>query len=497
MHHPLLEVTGWPIFIGRFHPVIVHLPIGFLLILALLEIMQRFSKIRVSQDMLRYILLWSAISSTLACVAGYLLASGGGYQEMLLSNHQWQGIAVAAFSWIAWIVGADQFRKKIQSGRVFYFATLGIAVALTLAAGHQGGSLTHGEGYLTQHTPEPFRSITGMQPSPEQADNGHRITDIQQAVVYTDIVKPILERRCTQCHNASKQKGDLRMDQIAMLVKGGESGPALITGNSAQSKMILRCMLPENDDKHMPPKGKPQLTQDEILLLSWWIDKGAPAEKRVADLKISGQIEPALATIVSNANSAAPERAMKPSLFSKEIPKANVKDIEALRAAGLIVNNLSNDQHFLEVSAVNSPGFDDGECTLLTPLSEQVTWLKLAGTNITDTALSHIAALKNLSKLHLEHTAITDRGLAQLKNLTHLEYLNLTHTKITDTGLKTIASMKSLKSIYVWQSAVTDSAVAQLTRQYPKLSIVNGVNVSGLAQSIKKTDQLEATAKKH
>lgn len=90
----LLQATDWTYFIGRFHPVLVHLPIGFLLIAALLEIGKRIGK-SVSDSSITFILFWSSIGATMACIAGYLLSLGGGYDEELLSDHQWQGIGVA------------------------------------------------------------------------------------------------------------------------------------------------------------------------------------------------------------------------------------------------------------------------------------------------------------------------------------------------------------------------------------------------------------------
>jgi len=179
-----------------------------------------------------------------------------------------------------------------------------------------------------------------------------------------------------------------------------------------------------------------------------------------------------------------------------KVPAANEKDIEALKKAGLIVNNLSHDQNLIEVSAVNAPNFNDSQMGLITALSEQIAWLKLGETKITDAALKGISKLKNLNKLHLEHTGITDTGLANLKNLPYLEYVNLVDTKITDAGLKSIASVKSLKSVYVWQSAVTDSAVSQVSRLYPNLSIVNGLNEATVAKFLKAGDSIQTIAVK-
>lgn len=487
---PLLQASPWALFIGRFHPVLVHLPIGFLLIAALIEIGRRTGKISVSESTVVFVLFWSAVSATFACIAGYLLSLGGGYDEDLLGAHMWKGIGVAVFAWVAWIVKSDRLAGKISFGKAVYLPAFAVAVVLTMTAGHDGGSLTHGDGYLTQYTPEPFRSLAGMDPIQEKAKEIKPITDVQQAVVYKDIVQPILEARCTQCHNASKKKGDLRMDELALLMKGGENGPVLVPGKGAESDMIKRCLLDESDDNHMPPKGKPQLSTEQIALLSWWIDQGAPVDKKVAELTVSDQVKPALASLGggSATGGAGGAKQKESAIATLKVSPAKEADIQAMRKAGLIVNTLSQDQNLLEVSAVNAPKFSDKDIALLLPVAEQITWLKLGGTQITDSGLKEIAKLKNLTKLHLEHTGVTDQGIAQIKSLPHLEYLNVIDTKIGDAGLKNIATIKGLRSIYVWQSAVTDSAVAQTARQNKGLQIVNGFSAAEVAQFLKAGD---------
>lgn len=490
MHNLLIQASDWAPFIGRFHPVLVHLPIGFLLIAALLEIGRRTGKISVHESTISFILFWSAVGATWACAAGYLLSLGGGYDAALLYAHQWQGIGVAVFAWIAWIVKSNPFRAKIPFGPAFYLLAFGLATVLTMTAGHQGGSLTHGDGYLTQYTPEPFRSMAGIAPMKEEMTEIKPIANIEQAVVYRDIVQPILELRCIQCHNANKQKGDLRLDQWALIQKGGESGPAFVVGKGAESDLVKRCLLDEQDDQHMPPKGKPQLTNTQIALISWWIDQGAPADKKVAELKTTDAVQAALASLKPGGGDQVETKNAISAVFSLKITAAHEKDMEALKKVGLMVNNLSLDQPFIEVNAVNATHFGDAQIALLTPLSEQIVWLKLGGTQITDASLKEIAKLKNLNKIHLDHTAVTDVGLSQLKNLPYLEYINLVNTQVSDSGLKDIAAMKGLKSVYVWQSAVTDDAVSQVSKQYPNVRIVNGYNAATVSQFLKAGDSI-------
>lgn len=486
----LLQASDWTYFFGRFHPLLVHLPIGFLLVAALLEAGKRLGKITLSDSVITFILFWSAVGATMACVAGYLLSLGGGYEEELLSTHQWQGIGVAVFAWIAWILKSE----IISKGAVVYLPALALATILTFTAGHDGGSLTHGDGYLTQYTPEPFRSLAGIPPRTEETKELKPIANINEAVVYKDIVQPILEMRCVQCHNANKQKGGLRMDGMAMLAKGGENGPVFISGKGLESVMIKRCLLPESDDDHMPPKGKPQLSESQVALLTWWIDQGAPADKKVSDLKVTDQIKPALALLTSGTTDGS-GGSSESAVLSLKVAVPAEKSVDAIKKAGLLVMPIAHDKNLVQVSAVNAPGFGDGQSGLLTSLSDQIVWLKLGHTKITDGGLKELAKLKNLNKLHLEYTGVTDAGLNDLKNLQYLEYLNLVGTKITDAGLKILAASKSLKNVYIWKSAVTENGILEAKKLRPDLNIVSGFNEARVAEFLKAGDTLRTEEK--
>lgn len=476
----LLQASDWTFFIGRFHPLLVHLPIGFLLIAALLEAGKRLNKMTVSDGAIRFILFWSAVGATMACVAGYLLSLGGGYDEKLLGNHQWQGIAVAVFAWMAWFFKSG----KISIGSGIYLPALGLATILTFTAGHDGGSLTHGDGYLTQYTPEPFRALAGL-PAKEEVTEGLKpIANIQEAVVYRDIVQPILEVRCVQCHNENKKKGGLRMDSMSQLLKGGESGAVLVSGKGLESVMIKRCLLPDSDDDHMPPKGKPQLSESQITLLTWWIDQGAPSDKKVSELKTTDVVKVALAGLGSEKKST---ESSSPVLDIKASP-ADPKAIALLTNEGMIVQPVSREKNLLEVSAVNAPHFGDKQISGLVTLSDQIIWLKLGKTKVTDAGMKELSRLKHLSKLHLEHTEVTDAGLASLVDLPYLEYINLVGTKVSDQGLKMLCTSKSLKSIYTWNSAVSEAGIDELKKKYPHLHIVSGFSEKNVVKFLQAGD---------
>ena len=95
-------------------------------------------------------------------------------------------------------------------------------------------------------------------------------------VDYVTQVKPLLAETCYRCHGADQQKGDLRLDTALLAVKGGETGPALIPGNSDKSLLIQVVMGTHDDIARMPYK-KPPLSESQIQILRAWINQGAKA----------------------------------------------------------------------------------------------------------------------------------------------------------------------------------------------------------------------------
>lgn len=493
--------SDWVLFWGHFHPLIVHLPIGFLLIAGLLEIDRLTRRNSVSPHTITLILFWSAVSATMACVFGYMLSLGGGYEEETLNDHMWAGIGVAVFAWLAWSVKSENLGRIFSFAQLVYLPALGIALLLLLAAGHQGGNLTHGSDYLTQYMPGPLRTLAGVPPKQKEV-KFEPITDVNQAMVYQQIVNPILHSRCVQCHNADKSKGGLRLDSPEMIKKGYEDGPVFVAGNSKSSELVKVCLLPEDDDLHMPPKGKTQLKESDIALLTWWIDQGAPFDKKVSDLKVNEAIRPVLASlggggpVETGATSVAAGPAPESPVLTMKVPAADPKVIDELKKLNLLVLPLSKEQNQLEVSAVNARSFNDAQAAELPKLSNQIVWLKLGDTDISDAALAQVAKLKNLQKLHLEETKVTDAGLKQLKGLEYLEYLNLYGTAITDAGLAELAELKNLKTVYLWQTKVTEEGIAKLKNAMPKLEVIGGISEQAVAEFVKVAEPKSAEAKK-
>ena len=464
------EASDIVLFFGRFHPLILHLPIGFLAIAFLLEILSRFERFKSYQPAVEIILLLGAGSAVVAAGLGYMLAQGGGYNDELLSLHQWLGIGAAVASVLSFIL-----LRQARAGKPImdkaYVGVFSVTVLVLMGAGHYGGSLTHGSDYLTQYMPNPLRKIAGLPPKENKEEK--RITNLDEAVVYTDIIHPILDARCVSCHNDDKKKGELMMHTIQALEAGGENGPIFVAGNADESPMIQRVHLPEDDEDHMPPEGKSQLTDEQITLLTWWVNEGAPFDKKVADLTADEETQAVLATLVDpDANKTEVEK-----LLSSKVAPADEATLAQLEKSGALIMPLAANVSWLQVSLpARGPG--DSLVAALTPVAEQLTWLDLGNTQTTDEALKALPTFKNLTRLHLENTQVSDAGLQYLKELPYLEYLNLYGTQVSDEGLESLTRLKNLRKIYLWQTNVTTEAAAQLTEAMPDLEVNIGLEAT-------------------
>lgn len=263
------------LFIGRFHPLLVHLPIGVLALLGTLEVLAKWPRFSTAAQNRGLMLGFAAAGSVAAALCGWLLSQSGDYDAELLRWHMWSGFSLAA-ACLATLLAS--FTKRVR----IYQLCLVLTLALLIVAGHLGASITHGREFLTRYAPGPLRWLRGA--SAGGAAGPAVPTNPMQRRVFADVVQPILQQRCWACHSAEKQKSNLRLDSLEAMLKGGKNGPALVAGKASESPMIERVLLPPDDDDHMPPAGKPQLTETEIRLLGWWVNAGAPTNSLVGEV---------------------------------------------------------------------------------------------------------------------------------------------------------------------------------------------------------------------
>jgi len=270
------------LFFGRFHPLLVHLPIGFLVLLVSLESLAHTRRFRGANASAGYVLALLVPAVAASAVCGWLLSISGDYDGGLLQAHRWLGVATTLFCSLAAICYLRRWRRA-------YAAFLYASAVILAVTSHFGGSLTHGADYLTHYAPGPIRALLGSQAARPHPGGARR-----EESVFSTVVQPIFHNRCERCHGAEKRKGGLRLDTFEMVMKGGEDGPVVIAGKADESPLIKRLLLPLEHDDHMPPSGKPQPTPEEITILRWWINAGAPFDKSLQDLHPPADVQEAI-----------------------------------------------------------------------------------------------------------------------------------------------------------------------------------------------------------
>ncbi len=450
------------LFFGRFHPLIVHLPIGFLMLAAIMEVASRYPKYKALEAAVPFTLLLGTISALAACIFGLMLANDGGYNQEALDLHQNSGIILTAVAATAYLIKSGLVKVPAKA----YYGSLIVTMALLGSTGHLGGNLTHGSTYLTQHLPDPVKKLAGIEIKEKR--ERREITNLDSALVFEDVVQPMLELRCVSCHNTDKMKGELLMTSFEELMKGGEHGNTIVAGDAVASELFHRITLPHADEEFMPPEGKTPLTDEQVEIIKWWIESGAEPEKKMAELEVPEE----MVKLVSI------EVGLEPEQGATQLPAVNVAEaspetLNKVNGTGFYVAPIASNVPFLDVR-----GSANLDLTALSEIKDQILWLNLSGSEITDQQMETVGAFPNLMRLRLERNPVGDEGLKHISNLQYLEYLNLYGTQVTDEGLKHLAKLPKLKKLYLWQTQVTDEAVENLKKQKPDLEVIKGLSIA-------------------
>ena len=452
-------------FVGRFHPLLVHFPIAFLLLAGALELLALRPRTGPPWLAARFpLLVVAALTAGVAATAGYLLGSSGGYGGATFDLHLRLGIVVAIGALITAL--AAWRRQRTGSGDRVVRAALVLTLIVLAIAGHLGATLTHGEGYLTEFAPAPLQTLFGGGPDRTAA----AFTGApERAAVYPTLIQPVLQRHCVSCHGPGAPRGGLSLDTPDGIVKGGDHGPVVTPGRAQSSELVRRLWLPAHHADVMPPRGQRPLPPADAGLLRWWIDGGASFEQPLGELELPPELRPVVEARLG------PLSIGGPTIPAVALAAPDPARLTAAAAAGIDLRPIADGSPFLQVRLMGrEPPADDGRVASLAPLAAHVLWLTLADTAITDAAFPVIARMTNVTRLDVSRTSATDGGLQALAPLAQLEVLNLYGTKVTDAGLASLAALPRLRRVYLWQTAVTPAGVERLRAAAPKLEVVLG-----------------------
>jgi uncharacterized membrane protein len=450
-------------FLGRFHVLALHLPIGLVLGAVLLDhlaLKPRFHAFSAASTF-----LWgtAALSAIGTVALGYMHYLEGGFASAAATVHMALGTSIAVVSTAVWIVRL----REIALPRLAEHGVAAVLVVLVVLTGHYGGNLTHGPTYLLEYAPSPIRALAGLGPRRPP------VTDLAAADVFLDVVHPMLRSRCSNCHSDDRQRGGLNLSSYESLRRGGETGTVVTAGNAQRSELYRRITLAEDDEERMPAEGKTPLTEEQTEIIGWWIDAGAPASGLLAEFDYA-PIEPQLMAALGLGGSTAAR-----AESSAEPVPPDESAVQRLADAGFHVRALSMSDPRLSVSLTHSPGesLSEAQLAALLDTADQIAELNLRSSVIDDAQLERLApGLTGLTHLWLAENAISDEGIAALSALPNLEYLNVTgNADITDTGVAALAELPALERVHLWRTSATEAGVDALVSRKPDIVADLGV----------------------
>lgn len=169
---PLLQAFG------RIHPVLLHLPIGLLLVAVILIFARRYFEGNALDDLVSFLLYFTALTT----IMGLLLFLEGTFADDQIWLHKWLGVGLSFLCWFLLLVKNNS--KVLKA--------LGSAGAVLLVfTGHFGASLTHGEDFVLAPLQTEEQGVTRV------------ITD--SSTLFFATIDPILESKCYSCHNNHKR----------------------------------------------------------------------------------------------------------------------------------------------------------------------------------------------------------------------------------------------------------------------------------------------------
>lgn len=447
----------WGTFLGRFHPLLVHLPIGVFVLGFLFEIIYQlgFKKFIHSRKPIVITYILGLIFGICAAFTGWLLSLNGHYEFASLDSHKIVGI-ITLIVMLALII----FQIRLGENKGKQKLTLSfIAVIFIGITGHLGGNLTHGQNYLSEYAPRPFNSDI----SPE---NGlFDVSEPDSILIYKDIIQPILKSKCYGCHNSENNRGGLILENYSDLFKDENHDKPITPNDLRQSALYVRVSLPTNDKLLMPPRGD-HFGYTNLNILKYWIENGADSLAKFNNENMSNEL------IMLLQRDYKLDFSYKPYYEKVKLDSLAPDTKKVLIDSGLKFNYLAENNYLLDISFTND-SIASEEISVLTKIANRITFLNLENSRLTDSLAKSLPPFPHLTRINLGKNKLSDEALQFLLEHIQLESINLNSTSVTHEFINKLVALRNLKRIYVADTEVKPEAFELLRKTYSHIDFIS------------------------
>jgi len=394
--------------LGKSHLLWVHLPIGFIFLALVLTLLKRKNPEAPYLILLPLIWRLATLAAIFAVFSGLLLSEN--QEGTNLFFHQYAGIFLT-IGLITYLIFKNEFLLIFIS--ILFVTTI-----------HLGASLTHGEDYLF-------------------TEKKKVITQLNEVELYEDAIVPIFKAKCFSCHKPGKSKGDLDLTNYEKI--------------GDKEELVRRTHLPKSHKEFMPANGKAPLSKEQLAILSYWVEIGAPKTKRLAQLQLSAK-----------------RKSMFESFFKLDenpLLSLNVKPAkyEHLVKNGFLIHPIYQQSALLEVKYT---GKGKPDLKLLQEIKKQVVWLDLSNTGLRNEDLNLVGQLENLFKLNLSKNDISNQGIMDLGVLKNLTEINLYETEVNAAALNHLMKLPKIQRIYLWETKLPPYYLDSIAKINPTISLI-------------------------
>ena len=394
--------------LGKSHLLWVHLPIGFIFLALVLTLLKRKNPEAPYLILLPLIWRLATLAAIFAVFSGLLLSEN--QEGTNLFFHQYAGIFLTV-GLISYLIFKNEFLLIFIS--ILFVTTI-----------HLGASLTHGEDYLF-------------------TEKKKVITQLNEVELYEDAIVPIFKAKCFSCHKPGKSKGDLDLTNYEKI--------------GDKEELVRRTHLPKSHKEFMPANGKAPLSKEQLAILSYWVEIGAPKSKRLAQLQLSAK-----------------RKSMFESFFKLDenpLLSLNVKPAkyEHLAKNGFLIHPIYQQSALLEVKYT---GKGKPDLKLLQEIKKQVVWLDLSNTGLRNEDLKIVGQLENLFKLNLSKNDISNPGIIDLGVLKNLTEINLYETEVNAAALNHLMKLPKIEKIYLWETKLPPYYLDSIAKINPTISLI-------------------------